>query len=136
MNTNQGQNDGTEMRELRIGDITVNVLGITEERLIAIDLRRRVASRISSGGNSNGSPNVEGIEILQQTMEDLLVNLVPDADDIDRIISELANGRVGYEELLRMLCGSDAESPGNREERRRNSRQGRRSGRSGGGGRR
>lgn len=134
MNTNQGQNDGAEMRELRIGDITVNVLGVTEERLIAIDLRRRVASRISSGGNSSGSPNIDGIEILQQTMEDLLVHLVPNVDDIGRIISELADGRVGYEELLRMLCGSDAEVPGNREERRRNYRQGRRSGRSGGGG--
>ncbi len=110
------QNDTSEqIRSVSIGNITVRLARVREEMLMAIDLRRRIAER--------SKKNEAMVDAVQEVTEDLLVNLVLDSSDIGRIITELAGGRVGTEELLEILTGITTGEDRNREERRRDARQ-------------
>lgn len=112
------ESQGTPQDEshlVKIGKITVKVAPVTEGMLIAVDLRRRVAE--ASGKDE------DMVEVVQEVTKDLLINLVVDPDDIGKIITELAHGRVSPEELLEILTGiGSAEDGKSREERRRNAR--------------
>lgn len=110
--TSPREQDGSNraQRTAKIGDISVQMIDPDASMLVSIDLRYREAQR-------SDDPVAE-FSALSRIFESVMSRLLVDPADKERVIDELADGRIDAKELLGALMGFGDPEPANRAERR------------------